>query len=66
MRDPYSYLLVFLLVISSMLAGAAQTASAAGDRVEIVDQTRLPLHEEYVTCRGYEDVAKAIMELSNY
>ena len=28
--------------------------------VVMIDQTRLPLHEEYVTCRTYEDVAAAI------
>jgi methylthioribose-1-phosphate isomerase len=31
--------------------------------VVMIDQTRLPLHEEYVTCRGYEEVAKAIRDM---
>src|ERR1019366_3636341 len=29
----------------------------------LIDQTRLPLHEEYVTCRTYEDVAVAIRNM---
>ena len=28
--------------------------------VVMIDQTRLPLHEEYVTCRNYQEVATAI------
>src|ERR1700691_416580 len=31
--------------------------------VVMIDQTRLPLHEEYVTCRTYEDVAAAIRSM---
>src|SRR5215475_9668395 len=31
--------------------------------VVMIDQTRLPLHEEYVTCRTYEEVAKAIRDM---
>jgi methylthioribose-1-phosphate isomerase len=31
--------------------------------VVMIDQTRLPLHEEYVTCRTYEDVAVAIRSM---
>ena len=31
--------------------------------VVMVDQTRLPLHEEYVTCRTYEEVAAAIRNM---
>ncbi len=31
--------------------------------VIMIDQTRLPLHEEYVTCRTYEEVAAAIREM---
>src|SRR3954469_8012581 len=31
--------------------------------VVMIDQTRLPLHEEYVTCRGYEEVATAIRNM---
>src|SRR3954462_11345226 len=31
--------------------------------VVMIDQTRLPLHEEYVTCRGYEEVATAIKDM---
>src|SRR3954466_10203321 len=29
----------------------------------MIDQTRLPLHEEYVTCRTYEEVAVAIKDM---
>jgi methylthioribose-1-phosphate isomerase len=31
--------------------------------VVMIDQTRLPLHEEYVTCRNYEEVAIAIRNM---
>jgi methylthioribose-1-phosphate isomerase len=31
--------------------------------VVMIDQTRLPLHEEYVTCRDYQQVAKAIRNM---
>ena len=31
--------------------------------VVMIDQTRLPLHEEFVTCRTYEDVAAAIRSM---
>ena len=31
--------------------------------VVMIDQTRLPLHEEYVTCRNYEEVANAIRDM---
>jgi methylthioribose-1-phosphate isomerase len=31
--------------------------------VVMIDQTRLPMHEEYVTCRTYEDVAAAIRNM---
>ena len=29
----------------------------------MIDQTRLPLHEEYVTCRSYQEVATAIKDM---
>lgn len=29
----------------------------------MIDQTRLPLHEEYVTCRNYQEVAVAIKDM---
>ena len=29
----------------------------------MIDQTRLPLHEEYVTCRNYQEVATAIKDM---
>ncbi|SPE39210.1 Methylthioribose-1-phosphate isomerase [Candidatus Sulfopaludibacter sp. SbA3] len=31
--------------------------------VVMIDQTRLPLHEEYVTCRTYQEVAAAIRDM---
>ena len=31
--------------------------------VVMIDQTRLPLHEEYVTCRNYQEVADAIRDM---
>src|SRR5262252_3652952 len=40
-----------------------ETIQWTSDGVVMIDQTRLPLHEDYVTCRGYEDVAKAIREM---
>src|SRR5437660_8032257 len=35
--------------------------TAAG--VVMIDQTRLPMHEEYVTCRNYQEVAVAIRDM---
>jgi methylthioribose-1-phosphate isomerase len=37
-----------------------ETIQWTGDGVVMIDQTRLPLEEEYVTCRTYEEVAAAI------
>src|SRR3954467_5244765 len=31
--------------------------------VVMIDQTRLPLHEDYVTCRTYQEVATAIRDM---
>src|SRR5437588_8244669 len=31
--------------------------------VVMIDQTRLPLHVEYVTCRSYQEVATAIRDM---
>jgi methylthioribose-1-phosphate isomerase len=31
--------------------------------VVMIDQTRLPMHEEYVTCRDYQEVAAAIRDM---
>ncbi len=31
--------------------------------VVMIDQTRLPLHQEFVTCRNYEEVATAIRDM---
>src|SRR5689334_21001118 len=31
--------------------------------VVMIDQTRLPLEEKYVTCRNYEEVAAAIRDM---
>src|ERR1017187_9301740 len=31
--------------------------------VVMIDQPRLPLHEEYVTCRNYQEVATAIRDM---
>src|SRR5450756_2720925 len=31
--------------------------------VVMIDQTRLPLHEQYVTCRNYQEVATAIRDM---
>ena len=40
-----------------------ETIQWTADGVVMIDQTRLPLHEEYVTCRGYQDVATAIRDM---
>ena len=32
--------------------------------VVMIDQTRLPLEEKYVTCRSYQDVATAIRDMT--
>src|SRR3954447_821712 len=39
-----------------------ETIEWTSEGVVMIDQTRLPLHEEYVTCRGYEEVATAIRD----
>jgi methylthioribose-1-phosphate isomerase len=40
-----------------------ETIEWGADGVVMIDQTRLPLHEEYVTCRSYQEVAKAIRDM---
>jgi methylthioribose-1-phosphate isomerase len=40
-----------------------ETIQWTTDGVVMIDQTRLPLHEDYVTCRGYQEVAKAIRDM---
>jgi methylthioribose-1-phosphate isomerase len=40
-----------------------ETIEWTSDGVVMIDQTRLPLHEEYVTCRTYEEVATAIRDM---
>src|SRR5882724_1451589 len=40
-----------------------QTIEWTSEGVVMIDQTRLPLHEEYVTCRGYQEVATAIKDM---
>jgi methylthioribose-1-phosphate isomerase len=40
-----------------------ETIEWTPEGVVMIDQTRLPLHEEYVTCRTYEDVAVAIKDM---
>jgi len=37
-----------------------ETIQWIGDAVVMIDQTRLPLEEKYVTCRTYQEVADAI------
>ncbi|HMC61279.1 MAG TPA: hypothetical protein VKJ01_18970, partial [Candidatus Solibacter sp.] len=37
-----------------------ETIQWTSEGVVMIDQTRLPLAEEYVTCRTYEEVATAI------
>src|SRR5215471_7795214 len=40
-----------------------ETIEWTSEGVVMIDQTRLPLHEEYVTCRNYQEVAAAIRDM---
>ncbi len=40
-----------------------ETIEWTAEGVVMIDQTRLPLHEEYVTCRDYQQVATAIRDM---
>src|SRR5690242_3178857 len=40
-----------------------ETIEWTDDGVVMIDQTRLPLEEKYVTCRSYEEVATAIRDM---
>src|SRR4051794_17943275 len=40
-----------------------ETIEWTSEGVVMIDQTRLPLHEEYVTCRSYQEVATAIRDM---
>jgi methylthioribose-1-phosphate isomerase len=40
-----------------------ETIEWTSEGVVMIDQTRLPLREEYVTCRNYEEVATAIKDM---
>src|SRR5437764_9465235 len=40
-----------------------ETIQWTADGVVMIDQTRLPLEEKYVTCRDYEEVATAIRDM---
>jgi methylthioribose-1-phosphate isomerase len=40
-----------------------ETICWTGEGVVMIDQTRLPLEETYVTCRSFEEVAKAIRDM---
>ncbi len=40
-----------------------ETIQWTADGVVMIDQTKLPREEVYVTCRGYEDVAEAIRSM---
>src|SRR5215831_6562411 len=40
-----------------------ETIEWTSQGVVMIDQTRLPLHEEYVTCRNYQEVATAIKDM---
>jgi methylthioribose-1-phosphate isomerase len=40
-----------------------ETIEWTREGVVMIDQTRLPLHEEYVTCRNYQEVATAIKDM---
>src|SRR5262245_3747147 len=40
-----------------------ETIQWTNDGVVMIDQTRLPLEETYVTCKTYEEVATAIKDM---
>ena len=40
-----------------------ETIQWTAEGVVMIDQTRLPHAEEYVTCRGYQEVATAIRDM---
>jgi methylthioribose-1-phosphate isomerase len=40
-----------------------ETIQWTGDAVVMIDQTRLPVEERYVTCRTYQEVATAIRDM---
>jgi methylthioribose-1-phosphate isomerase len=40
-----------------------ETIQWTAEGVVMIDQTRLPLHEEFVTCRSYQEVATAIRDM---
>src|SRR3954447_24858715 len=40
-----------------------ETIEWTSEGVVMIDQTRLPLHTEYVTCRNYHEVATAIRDM---
>ena len=40
-----------------------ETIQWIGNAVVMIDQTRLPLEETYVTCRTYDEVAAAIRDM---
>jgi methylthioribose-1-phosphate isomerase len=40
-----------------------ETVQWIDDTVVLIDQTRLPLEEKYVVCRGYQEVAEAIQRM---
>jgi methylthioribose-1-phosphate isomerase len=46
--------------ISVILAMMVETIEWTSAGVVMIDQRRLPLHEEFITCKTYEDVADAI------
>jgi methylthioribose-1-phosphate isomerase len=47
----------------NLLTEMVETIQWTDDGVVMIDQTRLPLEETYVTCRTYEEVATAIRDM---
>ena len=52
-----------LLVVWKITAHMVETIEWTREGVVMIDQTRLPLREEYVTCRTYQEVATAIKDM---
>ena len=51
------------MVVWKIKPTMVETIEWTSEGVVMIDQTRLPLHEEYITCRNYHEVATAIKDM---
>ena len=51
------------MVVWKIKPTMVETIEWTSEGVVMIDQTRLPLREEYVTCRNYQEVATAIKDM---